>query len=88
MVSSICLNYSIEKVLLAATLTCFITVGLTIYSILTKTDFTIMGGILVVLGFGFLGLLFVGIFLKNSFYHKIVSFLGVILFGFYLVYDT
>lgn len=88
MVSSICLHYSIEKVLLAATLTCFITVGLTIYSILTKTDFTLMGGILAVLGFGFLGLIFVGIFFKNTLYHKLVSFLGVILFGFYLVYDT
>lgn len=65
-----------------------VTIALTIYAFTTKQDFTMMGGILFVIGAVFfmfgLFLLFTNIY----FLHIIYSALGVILYGVYLIYDT
>jgi FtsH-binding integral membrane protein len=87
LVSVICARYDAMTVLTAAFLTAAIVVGLTLYAVFTKTDFTTMGGMLLVflIGFAFFGLFSVFF----GFYLRIVyCVLGVILFGFYLVYDT
>ena len=87
-VSFIASRYDRDTVLIAASLTAAMTIGLTLYAIFTKTDFTTCGGILMVccvcLIFG--GIL--SIFFHNKWLRLILAILGVILFGIYLVYDT
>ena len=65
-----------------------ITVSLTIYACTTKKDFTMMGGSLFILSvallmFGIFAALYGGVFL-----HKVYCLFGVILYGFFLIYDT
>jgi len=64
------------------------TVGLTVYAFTTETDVTVHGGILFILGSLFLGLIIVGIFVQSTIFSIIVSSLGCLLFGFYIVYDV
>lgn len=76
-----------KLVLSAAFMTAGIVVGLTIYSMTTKTDFTFFGGMLYVVGSAFI------LFSLFSFFfgptaRLIYCTLGVILFGVYLVFDT
>ena len=67
-----------------------ITLALTFYAVTTKTDFTMMGATLFICGmalllFGIIAALFGGLTkIVNIFYCT----LGVILYGFYLVYDV
>ena len=72
----------------AAVLTLAMTVGLTVYAFTTETDVTVHGGILFILGSLFLGLIIVGIFVQSTIFSIIVSSLGCLLFGFYIVYDV
>ena len=65
-----------------------ITFSLTLYALTTKTDFTAMGASLFIFGmafalFGLLGIMFG----MGSLMHLIYCTVGVILYGFYLVYD-
>ena len=64
-----------------------ITLSLTVYALTTKTDFTAMGASLFIFG---MALLLFGLF-ASLFHSKILNILycsfGVILYGFYLVYD-
>lgn len=88
MVSFICSTTNPRIVLMAASMTCAITLALTYYACTTKTDFTMMGGLLFV--FSIVLLLF-GIFLmftQNKVLHIIYSCLGVLLYSVYLIYDT
>ncbi len=80
--------YEPQTVLIATALTAAIVIGLTLYAIFTKTDFTTCGGILVVCLVALIVGGIIGIFIKNKWFHLILSILGVILFGIYLVYDT
>ncbi len=81
-------TYDPSTVSLAFGLTCVIVISLTIYAWTTKTDFTMMGGIL----FMGLGLLIVGsiigIFYRDRIFRLILSIFCVFLFGLYLIYDT
>ncbi len=66
-----------------------ITAALTVYALTTKTDFTTMGGVFFVCGmalmlFGFCAMMFGG---KTPIVNIIYCTLGVILYGFYLIYD-
>ena len=89
-VSSIFDAYS---VLLAACLTVTVTFALTVYAFTTKKDFTYIGGILFVLVsimifFGFFFILF-GINNKfTSGLYSLYLILGVVLYSFWLIYDT
>jgi FtsH-binding integral membrane protein len=87
MVATCCSFYSPEIVITAATLTCAITLALTVYACTTKTDFTFMGGMLYV---GCVLLIFFGLFsfLFGSVLNTLYCVLGVFLFSLYLIYDT
>ena len=87
MVATCCSFYAPEIVITAASLTCAITIALTVYACTTKTDFTFMGGILFVAG---VLLLFLGIFsmIFGNFLNTLYCVLGVFLFSLYLIYDT
>lgn len=75
-------------VLMAAAMTLGITVSLTIYAMTTKTDMTVMGSTLfILLG----GLILFGIFamiFRDKILIVLYCILAVILYGYYLIYDT
>ena len=82
-------RYPTETVLTAAGATTLVTVALTIYACTTKTDFTTCGALLTVL---FMTLFFVCIsmifFTFAVWWHPIIAGLFVIIYGFYIIYDT
>lgn len=83
--------YDPVTVILAAALTASITFVLTVYACTTKTDFTIYGGILWILGWALFafGILFFAFSGPNFTTGLIIySILGVCLYGVYLIYDT
>jgi FtsH-binding integral membrane protein len=87
-VSAICATTKPEIVLMAAIMTCAVTIALTIYAFTTKTDFTMLGGLLFV---GCCIMLLLSIFLMfthNKVLHIIYSCLGVFFYSVYLIYDT
>ena len=66
-----------------------IVVATTAYAMLTREDFTIKWGILVVVLMAMLQLLIFGFFWPtNSFLYSLYCTLGVVLFGIYLIIDT
>ena len=77
-----------NAVILAAGATCVVTFSLTMYSILTRRDFTVMGGSLFTL---LIILIFMGIasiFIHNQIYDLVYSGFGALLFSVYIIYDT
>ena len=86
--SYICSNYSAEVVLTAAALTTAAVIGLTLYACYTKTDFTILGGMLFVILLVFFVFGLILMFVKIKILHLIYCIIGVILFSIYLIYDT
>jgi FtsH-binding integral membrane protein len=94
LVSMITAFYSPTDVLLAAILTFTVTVVLTIYACTTKTDITVCGGLLWVLGWGFFAICFLLAFVNwgsketyNTVY-LILSVAGLCIYALYLIYDT
>lgn len=87
MVSFICGISNPRTVLMAAVMTFGMVIALGLYAFNTKSDFTLQGGALFVFGCAFLMLTFFGMFTNNKFFHIFLSVLGIILFGFYLIYD-
>ena len=83
-----------SDVLLAACLTCALTLTLTLYAYTTKRDFTVYGATLWILSWGLLALtvLFSFMFMGNSKVFRVmdivISVVAVIFYGFYLIYDT
>lgn len=100
MISFICAAVSEQEgrliVLMAAIMTfgtrrCYlgIVVAATAYAMLTKEDFTVKWGLIVVVLMAMLQLLFFGLFWPtNSFLYSLYCTLGVVLFGIYLIIDT
>ena len=88
LISFICAFSNHKIVFMAAFMTLIMCLSLTIYAINTKSDFTTKGGILFILGAGFFLFSIFGLFTDNKFFHILISTCGVILFGFYLIYDT
>ena len=74
-------------VLSAAFMTAAIVIALTLYAVFTKTDFTQCGGIMAVLGGVLLAFLLLSFFFGPTF-HLVMCFVGVFIFGIYLIYDT
>jgi hypothetical protein len=79
--------YNYKIVLSAIGITVGMSIGLTIYACYTKKDFTYCGGILfcfslILLFFGFFGLIFGG------WINLLYCTFGVAVFGLYLIYDT
>ena len=84
-VAAITTIYEPQIVLLAALLTAGSVTGLTVYAFTTKTDFTILRGILA----SFISVLFLGMLLGFFFYSIILPLsLGALLFSVYIVVDT
>lgn len=83
-----CAFYSASSVFLSVVCTAVLVVGLSIYAMTTKRDFTDMGPYLFA---GMLCLLFFGFFcmlVQSPFMQKVYCCLGMLLFSFYLIYDT
>lgn len=76
-----------QTVLAAAFFTAGIVVGLTIYAMTTKTDFTFCGGMMFVVGAAFVMFGLFSVFLGPT-ARMIYCLFGVILFGIYLIIDT
>lgn len=80
--------YEPSIVLTAACMTAGAVIGLTYYAWTTKTDFTVMGGACFMIG---ASLMMFGLF-AMIFHSQILTtfycFLAVILFGFYIIFDT
>ena len=88
LVSSITMFYDPQTILIATVLTATIVLALTVYAFTTKTDFTVFGGILfVVLSVVFVASIFCFMF-PSKLFRIILSGVSVILFSFYLIYDT
>ena len=88
-ISAVCVFYDPMAVFLAAFCTFCLTFCLTVYACTTKNDFTVMRGLLIVLGLSVFILFVLCIVLGASeLYHYIYCPLAVALFGIYLVYDT
>lgn len=80
-------TYSRNEVLIAVGITIVVTVGLTIFALQTKWDFTTMGGVLFV---SVLILMVFGIFasiFRNDTLTLVYASIGALLFCIYLVYD-
>ena len=87
-VSFMCIFFPGKTVLTAAILTAGVVVALTFYAITTKSDFTLSGGILYIVGIVLILLVFVNFFIGSSILGMLISGAFAILFGIYLVYDT
>lgn len=77
-----------ELVLVAAVITAAVTVGLTIYAFTTKTDFTMMGGSLFIIGSVVMAAFFMLFWIQSRIFEIILLSVVVVLYGFYLIYDT
>jgi len=88
LVGIVCSFYTMASILLAVFATSMLVGGLTIYAMVTETDFTDMGGYLFC---GLMVLMIFGIlvmFFPFPFMHKVYCCFGILLFSFYLIYDT
>jgi len=75
-------------VFMAAAMTLGIVCALTFYAMTTKTDFTLQGGLLYILGMALLLLVLFNMFFQSSFMSTLIAAASAVLFGLYLVYDT
>lgn len=83
-----CSFYTIDSVVFAVVATGVLVGALSAYAMFTKTDFTGMGpylfaGMICLMIFGFFCM-----FLGGPLMHKIYCGIGILLFSFYLIYDT
>merc|ERR1719453_205094 len=88
LVGVICSQYTLASVLAAVFATGILVLGLTVYAVTTKSDFTGMGGYI----FAALLVLFIfGIFtmfMPFPFMETVYCCLGILVFSFYLIFDT
>jgi len=87
-VGFICGVTSPRVVFMAAFMTLSMVIGLTLYAMTTKTDITMQGGALFIIGMAIMLMAIFALFTDNKIVHVFISTLWVILFGIYLVYDT
>jgi len=88
MVSAICSVYDPEIVIMAAAMTAAMTFSLTLYACTTKTDVTIFGGTLFILGCGLLLLCLFSFIFPSKILTVFICVACICLYGVYLVYDT
>ena len=74
--------------MIALIMTISVTVGLTVYAFCTTSDFTMMGGSIFIIAFALLGFGIVSSLFRSPFMYLMYNVMTVILYGFYLVYDT
>jgi len=88
MISFVCNLTQPKIVFMAASMTCFILLALTLYACITKRDFTIYGSLIFLFSCVLLLFSIFFLFTHNKLIHIIVSCIGVLIFSFYLIYDT
>ena len=87
-VSYITTQYDPSTVIMAATMTAALTIALTIHAFTCKTDYTYCGAFLFIAGMTlFMFVIFMLIF-PGLFNNTLYCCIGVILYSFYLIYDT
>lgn len=87
-VSYFCLGFTTSQVYEAAFMCITLSAGLTVYAFFAKTDFTLWGGFLFLAGLVFIVGGVILVFFRTPFLMVIYDCLGLLLFGFYLIYDT
>ena len=88
LVASSTLIYEPFSVFICSLITVVLVFGITLYACFTKKDFTLYGTTLCLLCLGLLCFSILGFFLRSRLYEIFICCAGVVLFGFYLVYDT
>ena len=73
---------------MAAAMTFVMVLSLTFYAIYTNNDITMQGGLIFILSAALFLFVMFTFFIRNSFFMVIIALLCVILFAFYIVYDT
>jgi len=68
-------------------MTAALVIALTLYAVFTKHDFTVCGGTLALFSGVFIAFAILSVFFGPTF-HLILCFVGVVLFGIYLIFDT
>lgn len=87
-VGAMCALSDPTNVFIALVLTAALVVGLSIYAFTTKTDFTMMGGLLFMLLSVLIIASILSIFFKSKLLEIAISGFSIFIFGFYLIYDT
>lgn len=87
-VGFICSLTSPKIVFMAACMTCIMVIFLTIYAITSKTDITTKGSIVFLLSAALFCLVIFNFFFRMKILHVIICCLGVIIVGFYIIYDS
>lgn len=81
-------QYQANEVIMAVGITAAVCLGLTLFALQTKWDFTMCGGVLVVCLVVFIIFGIIAIFIPGQILAITYASLGVLLFSVYLVYDT
>ena len=87
-VGYICAYTKPEVVFMAAAMTFVMVLSLTFYAINTNTDITMQGGLFFILSAALFLFVIFSFFIRNSLFMVIIALLCVILFSFYIIYDT
>ena len=85
--SLVCAEYDTKIVLTALALTCASTLGLTLYALTAKTDFSMCLGILFAFFLNFFFSIIIFMF-WSQYVYIVYCFFGVLIYSIYLVYDT
>ena len=88
LVGFVCIAYDPTTVMIAAVMTLAITVALTAYACLTKTDFTIARGAMVTALFCLILLSFMSVFMQDRWWEVCISAFGVFIYGMFIIIDT
>lgn len=81
-------QYQADEVLMAVGITAAVSLGLTLFALQTKWDFTMCGGVLVACLVVFIIFGIIAIFIPGQIIGLVYASLGALLFSVYLVYDT
>lgn len=73
---------------MAVGITAVVCLALTLFALQTKWDFTVMGGVLLVILVVFVLFGFIAMFFPGRTMTIVYSSIGAIIFSFYLIYDT
>jgi modulator of FtsH protease len=86
--SSVAQTGSLAVVFQAAIITGSIFTGLTLYTFISKKDFSFLSGFLTVGIFAVLGIMIVNFFVKSEAASLAISWVGSVLFSLFILYDT
>lgn len=88
LVGAISSQYNLASIVLAVMITAGVTVGLSLYALRTKKDFTMQGGLLMTLLLTLIFTSLVGAFMRSPVLDLMIAGGGALLFGAYIVFDV